>query len=150
MGWDSTVHKVCQWPLFWLFYLLFFISLYIWKGIVFYNIEKLYTIIFRIWFPWQWTIVWCNRPISQIQQFFRQMSHNAPFCNRNVHTYSHFCYKLEHCGIWDGWIVRFVQQVYCPKYQWSNPEGYGHHRPTLNHIKNINTLWLGCSPCQVG
>ena len=28
-----------------------------------------------------------NRPISQIPQCIRQISHNAPFCNRNVHTY---------------------------------------------------------------
>ena len=36
------------------------------------------------------------------------MSHNAPICNRNMHTCAHFCYKMRHCGIficalWDLW-----------------------------------------------
>ena len=52
-----------------------------------------------------------NRPISQISQYIRQISHNAPFCNRNVHMCAHFCYKMVHCGIWDWRIVGFVQQV---------------------------------------
>ena len=52
-----------------------------------------------------------SRPISQIPQRIKQMSHNAPFCNRTVHTCAHFCYKVEHCGIWDCCIVGFVQQV---------------------------------------
>ena len=41
----------------------------------------------------------------------QQISHNAPFCNRNVHTCAHFCYKMVHCGIWNWSIVRFVQYV---------------------------------------
>ena len=53
-----------------------------------------------------------NEPISQIQQRIRQMSHNTPFCNRNVHTCAHFCYKMVHCGLWNWCIVGFVQQVY--------------------------------------
>ena len=40
------------------------------------------------------------------------MSHNAPFCNRNVHICAHFCYKMLHCGIWDWCIVGFAQRVY--------------------------------------
>ena len=28
-----------------------------------------------------------NRPISQIPQCIRQISKNAPFCNRNVHVH---------------------------------------------------------------
>ena len=52
------------------------------------------------------------RPISQILQCIRQMSHNAPFCNRNVHTCAHFCYKVVHCGMYDWCIVGFVQQAY--------------------------------------
>ena len=35
-----------------------------------------------------------NRPISQIPQCIRQISHKAPF-----HMCSHFCYKMVHCGI---------------------------------------------------
>ena len=34
-----------------------------------------------------------KRPIGQI-------THNAQFCNRNVHTCVHFCYKMVHWGIW--------------------------------------------------
>ena len=44
----------------------------------------------------------CNprRAISQIPQCIRQISHNAPFCNRNVHMCAHFCYKLwDLCNI---------------------------------------------------
>ena len=32
-------------------------------------------------------------------------SHNAPVCNRNVHTRPLFCYKMVHCGIWHWWLV---------------------------------------------
>ena len=44
---------------------------------------------------------WCfisSRPISQIPQCIRQISHNVTFCNRKVHTCAHFCYKMVHCG----------------------------------------------------
>ena len=40
---------------------------------------------------------------SQIPQGIRQISHSTPFCNKNVHTCAHFCYKMVHCGIWD-WL----------------------------------------------
>ena len=53
------------------------------------------------------------RPISQISQCIGKCtnaSHNAPFCNRNVHKCAHFCYKMVHCGIWDWCIVGFMQQ----------------------------------------
>ena len=53
-----------------------------------------------------------NRPISQIPQCIRQTSHNAPFCNRNVHMCAHFCQKMVHCGIWDRCIMGFVRLVY--------------------------------------
>ena len=42
---------------------------------------------------------------TQIPQCIRWISHNAPFCNRNVHTCAHFCYKMVHCGIWNRGIV---------------------------------------------
>ena len=48
-----------------------------------------------------------------------QISHNAPFPNRNAHTCAHFCCKMVHCGMWDGCIVEFVQQVYCRGRTWS-------------------------------
>ena len=41
-----------------------------------------------------------NRSDAQIPQCTSFMSHNAPFCNRNVHTCAHFCYKTVHCGMW--------------------------------------------------
>ena len=48
-----------------------------------------------------------NRPISLIPHCTSPTSHNALFCNRNVHMCAHFCYKLVHCGIfdalWDLW-----------------------------------------------
>ena len=50
--------------------------------------------------------------ISKIQQCFRQIFHNAQLCNKNVHTYAHFCYKVAHCGIWDWCILGFVHQAY--------------------------------------
>ena len=52
-------------------------------------------------------------PISQIPQWLRQILHNEPFCNRNVHTCPHFSYIMVHCGIQDLCIVGFAQQVYC-------------------------------------
>ena len=49
-----------------------------------------------------------NTSISRIPQYIGQLPHNAPFCNRNVHTCAHNCYKMVPCGIWDWCIVRFV------------------------------------------
>ena len=40
-----------------------------------------------------------NWPIWQIPQCIRQIFHNTLFCNRNVHTYAHFCYKKV--ALWD-------------------------------------------------
>ena len=40
-----------------------------------------------------------KRPVAQIPQCTLPISHNAPFCNRNVHTCAHLCYKMVHCGI---------------------------------------------------
>ena len=54
-----------------------------------------------------------NREISQIPQCIKQLFHNAPLCNRNVHTCAHFCYKVVHCGVWDCCIVGLLQQIYC-------------------------------------
>ena len=57
-----------------------------------------------------WLLI--SRLVSQTPQYIiRQISLDAPFCNRNVHTYEHFCYQMVHCGIWDWCIVGFVQQV---------------------------------------
>ena len=53
-----------------------------------------------------------NKPISQIPQCIRQISHNATFCNRNVHTCAHFCYKKVHWGICHRCILGFVRWFY--------------------------------------
>ena len=36
---------------------------------------------------------------SHIPQCTSPLSHNAQFCNNNVHMCAHFCYKIAHCGI---------------------------------------------------
>ena len=33
-----------------------------------------------------------SKPVAQIPQCTSPISHNAPFCNRNVYMYAHFCY----------------------------------------------------------
>ena len=53
-----------------------------------------------------------NRPISQIPECICAISHNATFCDRNVHMCAHFCYKMLHCGIFVWCIVGFVRLVY--------------------------------------
>ena len=50
-----------------------------------------------------------NWSISQIPQCISSISHNAPFCNWNVHMCAHFCYKMEHFGIFNWCIVGFVR-----------------------------------------
>ena len=49
-----------------------------------------------------------NRPDTQIPQCTYAISHNALFCNRNVHTCAHFCYKMVHCGIFVWCIMGYV------------------------------------------
>ena len=58
-----------------------------------------------------------NTPISQIPQCMRQIFHNVSFCDRDVHTCAHFCYKIAYCGIFVECIVEFVQLVYRKKCQ---------------------------------
>ena len=53
-----------------------------------------------------------NRLIFQMPEFIRQLSHNASFCDRNVHTCAHFWYKMVHCGIFVWCIVGFVRWAY--------------------------------------
>ena len=40
-----------------------------------------------------------------------QTTHNAPFCNRNVHTCAHFCCKMMHHGLWEWCILGFVNKI---------------------------------------
>ena len=49
--------------------------------------------------------------ISLIPQCTGRISHNAPFCNRNVHACAHFCYKMVHCGIWEWGIFGLTQSI---------------------------------------
>ena len=37
-----------------------------------------------------------DKPISPITQYIKQISHNTPFCDRNVRTCAHFCYTMVH------------------------------------------------------
>ena len=53
-----------------------------------------------------------NWPNSQIPQCTCPLSHNTPFCNRNVHMCAHLCYKMLHCGTSVWCIVGFVRWVY--------------------------------------
>ena len=74
-----------------------------------------------------------NRPNSQVQQCNNLISHNALFCNRNVHTCAHFCYKMMHCGIFNLCIVGFMRWVY----QWNSE--YSNLNPAMlenSHWKN--------------
>ena len=55
-----------------------------------------------------------NRSISQIPQWIFQMSHNAPFCNRKMHTR---IFVLQNDALWNMELVHcgrlfFEQEVY--------------------------------------
>ena len=41
-------------------------------------------------------------PSKKFPQCIRQISHNVPFCNRNLHTCAHFCCKMVHWGYGTG------------------------------------------------
>ena len=56
---------------------------------------------------------WSNRPVAQIPKYTSPISHNAPFCNRNVHMCAHFCYETVR-GM--GYIVRYVRFIYVDDY----------------------------------
>ena len=47
-----------------------------------------------------------NISLAEIPQCIRQISHNAPFCNRNVHMCEHFCYSG---ALWDICLMHCVQ-----------------------------------------
>ena len=60
--------------------------------------------------PWKttlWNAYWL---ISRITQCICWIFHNVSFCNKNMCTFAHICYKMVHFGIWDWGIVGFV---YC-------------------------------------
>ena len=84
-----------------------------------------------------------NRPISQIPQCIRQISHNATFCNRNVHMSAHFCYKNALWGygtdaFWDLWNGSIDMCTFVYSFsiiQWNELYVYG-----LYNILNYNVL----------
>ena len=43
--------------------------------------------------------LYVNRPISQTSQHACSIGRNAPFCERKVHRYAHFRYKIVPCDI---------------------------------------------------
>ena len=49
------------------------------------------------------------RPVAHIPQWTSPISHDALFCNRNVHIRADFCYKMLHYGIYVWCIVGFVR-----------------------------------------
>ena len=61
--------------------------------------------------------------VAQIPQCNYPISHNAPFCNRNVNTCARFCYKMVHGGpmwgtpkkCWQGCAPRFSQPYPWPR-----------------------------------
>ena len=53
-----------------------------------------------------------DRTVSQIPQCTSLISHNAPFCNRNVHMCAHFCYKMVHCGMSDRCIFSICETIF--------------------------------------
>ena len=53
-----------------------------------------------LWIMWKlFQKVVCNKHVSQFPQCIGHISHNALFCNRNVHVCAHFCYEMVHYGI---------------------------------------------------
>ena len=54
-----------------------------------------------------------NRHVAHIPECTSLVSHNALFCNGNVHMCAHFCYRMVHCDIFVWCIVGFVRWVYC-------------------------------------
>ena len=79
-----------------------------------------------------------NWPVVQIPQCTSPISHNAPFCYKNVHICAHFCYKMMHCGIfgalWDcaPWVYHssLIEQHFLKWNRfWLNMLGIAHFYP---------------------
>ena len=72
--------------------------------------------------------------IAQISKCTSPISHNAPFCNRNVHMCAHFCYKIVHYGIFVQCIVGFVR--------WE-PSSLGLQNTAVTSVHNQNCSSMG-------
>ena len=72
------------------------------------------------------------------------ISHNAPFCDRNVHICAHFCYKMVHCGTWITCIVGFAQRVYCQSWKYIATHEKQHcEGMKLNvYLSNFELHWI--------
>ena len=57
-------------------------------------------------------LLFLHRFVAQIPECTSPISHNTPFCIRNVHVCGHFCYKILQCRIFVRCIVRFVTWAY--------------------------------------
>ena len=58
-----------------------------------------------------------------MHNFVTEISHNSPFCSRNMHMCVHFCYKIVHCvwrnqisNTWLWWNI-FVMSIWCYIYE---------------------------------
>ena len=60
-------------------------------------------------YGWLWLSL---RLVARIPQT-SLISHNAPFCNINMHMSVNFCYRMVHCGIFFYCIVGFMRWVQC-------------------------------------
>ena len=88
-----------------------------------------------------------NRPVAYIPQRASPISHNAPFCNRNVHTCAHLCYKMVYCGLFAciGLFVRskchqFRMEIAAPP-----PQSVG---PAFGCVLGFG-CWVSCSILKI-
>ena len=96
--------------------------------------------------------VFANGPNSQIPQCTSPLSHNASFCNRNVHKCAHFCYKMVHCTIRDLCIVGYLQQAYFKYQQFestSTKPNQTKHHTFLTFITSTFSLTINAIPIDV-
>ena len=75
---------------------------------------------------------------SQIPQCTSPISHNAPFCNRNVHMCAHFCYKMMHYGIM-GYLSNALWDLRDGSIHFSNNPLVTHHK---FHLKIIFLIYF--------
>ena len=81
-------------------------------------------------------------PVAQISQCTSSVSHNAPFCYRNVHMCAHFCDKMAHCGIFVWCIVEIVRWHGWNMDHTSNSQNTPHISPSLvSYSAFVVSVW---------
>ena len=85
-----------------------------------------------------------NKLVAKIQQCTNPISHNASFCNRNVHICAHFCYKMVHCGIFVKSIVGYLSKALWDLWDGFIVQDHQAHRNGKYHqlvkiLENVNT-----------